>query len=255
MRLTVTMAIMILKKNLKLSAAIECTVPSAELGNVKIKVSARQINETIYLKIEDIVFPELSRDEVGALTETVNTLSANWIKTSEPESAYDLFQKTGLYIGLENITAVNADEKKIADITKRNGVFTITSTKKAGSGSERYYEYRYTISRGALERAIKEYRPDIDMSLLERALEDTFSESDTEEGVKAVRIKDNKLLWSEYRTPNICLDLASLVGGDAATLPKKITIHEDVVNGSSADRTSAPNNTISEQEFDLLFAE
>lgn len=228
--------------------SIACSLESPASGKISTKMDFRIINATYYMKLSEIDAPDLTESQRSIFQGFLNPVTNVWIDLGEADASVKAFRDTGLLVGIGGVLSNDIEGSKIADATKRHKVFTITNSRKEGSGSDRYYVYDVTVKRDAYDTLLEELKPGFPGK--KEVLDNIFIDESSRDFSLALRTSDAKMLWATYDIDNACVDFGDgLAIGDTSKLPKKVKIISEEAAESDVKNLEAPTDVITIEEY------
>ncbi len=238
------------------AGSFEC-LGSSSLGETRLKISMRQIQQQIFFQYNDVYF---SGGDDEALNQELNnqyknTIINKWVLMSRPDEAALGYQQKGVDFNLLGATSKTMSAKEVADKLKQNNVITIEGTREIKNGTEAAIEYTLVVRRSAYKRFMKSVEPQFKYT--DEILDQLFT-GDTEEITLVINKADESVDHATYDDQNICSLLMGEFDPDAAA-NMRTTVEIEATNPSkpsaNVKNLTKPTEHISEEEFNKILSE
>jgi hypothetical protein len=227
----------------KATATATCNFTDKDLGNSSIEAQLLTEKSNVYFKIKSFTASKLTGEMKSLFEDYVAKISNKWVKSDEPLYASKALQENGFSAGSIGLIG-KLDKNEMTMALKDNAVYEITSSKKVGSGSDRYYLLSVTTKRSNLAKAIKQI--DGNYKELENLLKEIFDDKDSIKTDVAIRVSDAKTLWQEYETDDACNEI---VPSSSRSKLQRIRMRQDWVDTSDAKNITTPRGFITEKQL------
>lgn len=240
---------------LRVQGTLACSVMSPTYGEIDLKVSLLQVDESAYMRIDKLSFAGMEDEELESKLNSIFTekVIGKWILLMDDNPAYLGYKEYGVMFSGITAASNKMSAREVASKLKESKTITILDRKKISVAGRDATEYSLLLRRSAYSQFIDSIEPRYGYS---DDVLDTIFTDDTIEGTVVIDNKTKKALSARQSVENQCSAFLNQFDPNAAQLlPRKMEVHTRTSPSGTADKATKPTESITVLEYFELLSE
>jgi hypothetical protein len=239
----------------RFKANMACTADTANFGRLSVKLSAVQIQQEIYMRIDEAHVSGTAGDKETAqkLNDYLTgKVSGKWLLIEAADAQALAVKEYGIAFDLTGAMSAKQSEQSIIDKLQAHQVITILSSKTVKTDGKPAIEYNLRVSSTQYRNFIDDVQPGFKYT--DKIISSLFDGEDTRNVTVVIDASSGKILYKTYDIPNVCGIFASSLDSSANGYSPTIKLKNFTKPGNDVPGIEKPSPYLTQLQFMQLLS-